>query len=118
LVATLALLAFLNLVNPDAWIARVNLDRAARGLGQPLDAAYLTRSLSVDATPVNAAGLAAVSDPKLRTDLACGLVEQAHDLEAIARRLTWRGANLGIASARSALAATAPIPAATICPDQ
>lgn len=105
LVATLALIAFLDLANPDAWIARANLDRAASGVGKPLDVRYLTSDLSADATPVNVAGLAVISDPKLRTDLACGLQVQEDQLGAMAQRLTWRGGNLGIASARRALAA-------------
>jgi hypothetical protein len=105
LVATLALIAFLDLANPDAWIARANLDRAASGVGQPLDVRYLTSGLSADATPVSVAGLAVISDPKLRTDLACGLQVQEDQLGAMAQRLTWRGGNLGIASARRALTA-------------
>ena len=43
-----AALFFLNLVNPDAVVARVNLQRA--GEGAPLDIAYLG-SLSADAVP-------------------------------------------------------------------
>lgn len=43
-----AVLFFLNLVNPDAVVARVNLQRA--GDGAPLDVAYLGR-LSADAVP-------------------------------------------------------------------
>jgi Domain of unknown function (DUF4153) len=118
LVAVLALVAFLDLANPDASIARVNLDRAANGLGQPLDAAYLTGGLSADATPVIVAGLAQVPDPMLRSELACGLRARAQGLEAGAARLTWRGANLGIASARRALTATQPEWEGVDCPDQ
>jgi Domain of unknown function (DUF4153) len=103
LVAVLALVVFLDLANPDSWIARVNLDRAATGVGQPLDAAYLTNELSLDAVSANVEGLARVSDLKLRTELACGLKAQAKDLETMAQRLTWRGSNLGITSARRAL---------------
>jgi len=104
LIAVLALVALLDLANPDAWIARVNLNREATGVGQPLDAGYLTGALSLDATPANVAGLASLSDLKLRTELACGLRAQAQDLATKAPRLTWRGANLGAASARRALA--------------
>jgi hypothetical protein len=49
LAAGYAALLFLNAVNPNAVVARVNLDRAARGA--PLDAAYLMK-LSADAVPV------------------------------------------------------------------
>lgn len=118
LVAVLALVALLDLANPDAWIARVNFDRAAAGVGQPLDAAYLTTGLSLDAVPVNAAGLTKVSDPKLRMEIACGLREQAQGLATKAPRLTWRGANLGIASARRALASVRPEWEGVRCPEQ
>jgi hypothetical protein len=118
LAVILALVAFLDLANPDAWIARVNLERAASGVHQPLDAAYLTGGLGLDAAPANVAGLAKVSDPKLRIELACGLQAQAKGLEAMALRLTWRGSNLGIASARRALAAAQPVLDGARCPDQ
>jgi hypothetical protein len=48
LVGGYAALLILNLANPDAIVARVNLDRAARGA--PLDTDYL-RTLSADAAP-------------------------------------------------------------------
>jgi hypothetical protein len=54
LLAGWLVLAALNLANPDAVIARINLDRAARGL--PLDAAYAAE-LSADALPVLHRGL-------------------------------------------------------------
>jgi Domain of unknown function (DUF4153) len=117
LVAVLALIAFLDLANPDAWIARANLDRAAAGVGQPLDAAYLTGRLSLDATPASVAGLAKVSDPVVRTELACGLRAQAKELEMLTPRLIWRGANLGISSARRALESVRPEWEGVNCPD-
>jgi hypothetical protein len=117
LVTILALVALLDLANPDAWIARVNLDRAVSGAGQPLDAAYLTGGLSLDAVPANVAGLAKVSDPKLRTELVCGLRAQAKDLEVMAPRLTWRGGNLGITAARRALVTVRGDLASMNCPD-
>jgi len=49
LVGGYAAVLLLNLVNPDATVARVNLHRAERGT--PLDAVYLGR-LSADAVPV------------------------------------------------------------------
>ncbi len=51
LVASLALVVALDLINPDALIARTNLTRAAAGVGQPLDAEYLAWTLSADAVP-------------------------------------------------------------------
>jgi hypothetical protein len=55
LVATLATVAVLHVVNPDAWIARTNVERAAAG-ATPFDAVYAT-SLSGDAVPVTLAAL-------------------------------------------------------------
>lgn len=56
-------LAALNLMNPDAVIAEVNLGRAARG--RPLDVAYAA-TLSADALPVFHRRL-----PRLGTNEAC-----------------------------------------------
>ena len=61
LLAGWLILAGLNLVNPDAIIARVNLDRAMRG--RPLDAAYTAR-LSADALPTLRRGLALLRTPE------------------------------------------------------
>jgi hypothetical protein len=55
LLAGWLVLAGLNLANPDATIAGVNLDRAARG--RPFDGAYAA-GLSADALPVLRRGLA------------------------------------------------------------
>jgi hypothetical protein len=118
LVAVLALVAALNLAVPDAWIARANLDRAVRGVGRPLDAAYLTDSLSFDAAPANATGLARLSDPVQRNELACGLRSQAVHLEIFASRLTWRGRNLALESARRALESVRPQWEGVTCPDR
>jgi hypothetical protein len=116
LVAILALVAFLDLANPDAWVARVNLDRSASQVGQPLDAAYLTDSLSVDAVPAILARLPTVLDRELQTQLACGLRAEAKALETQAPRLTWRGTNLGVVSARAGLAAALPQLEGATCP--
>jgi hypothetical protein len=118
LVAVLALVAFLDLANPDAWVARVNLDRSASRVGQPLDAAYLTGSLSVDAVPAILARLPTVPDSALRTQLACGLRSEAKLLEAEAPRLTWRGTNFGVTSARAGLVAALPQLERATCPVQ
>jgi hypothetical protein len=56
LLAGWLVLAGLNLANPDATIAGVNLDRAAHG--RPFDGAYAA-GLSADALPVLRRGLAA-----------------------------------------------------------
>jgi hypothetical protein len=63
LLAGWLVLAGLNLANPDAMIASVNLERAARG--RPLDTAYAAE-LSADALPVLQRVL-----PTLRTNEAC-----------------------------------------------
>jgi hypothetical protein len=60
LTALMALLA-LNLINPDATIARVNLVRALEGA--PLDTAYLGR-LSADAVPAIIEGAGALPAPE------------------------------------------------------
>jgi hypothetical protein len=89
-----AVVAALNVLNPDALIARTNLDRAER-TGK-LDARYLA-GLSADAAPVVAGGLrrlelAAVDDCVLRSDLRAEL-RTRHD---------WRGWNLGRSRAQAA----------------
>jgi hypothetical protein len=63
LLAGWLMLAGLNLANPDAIIAVVNLDRAARG--RPLDTAYAAE-LSADALPTFRRLL-----PEFRTNEAC-----------------------------------------------
>jgi hypothetical protein len=60
-------LAALNLANPDAIIAGVNLDRAARG--RPLDTAYAAE-LSADALPTFHRVL-----PALGTNEACAAAD-------------------------------------------
>ena len=91
LVASLALVVALDLINPDALIAAHQPDTAAAGVGQPLDAEYLAWTLSADAVPTSVAGLAAVSDPAVQAKLACGLQAQAEILTDRAARTNWRG---------------------------
>jgi hypothetical protein len=105
LVAGLAVVVALDLINPDALIARTNLARAASGVGQSLDAEYLAQTLSADAVPASVAGLAAVPDPAVRAKLACGLQAQAESLTKQANTTTWQGANWGVSAARRALEA-------------
>lgn len=57
-VGALAFLGTLDVLNPDAFIARHNLERSLAGQ-TVLDAAYIVRSLSEDAAPELAAGLTA-----------------------------------------------------------
>ena len=103
LVVSLALVVALDLISPDALIARTNLARAAAGVGQPLDVEYLTQTLSADAVPVAVAGIAAVPDPAVQMKLACGLQAQAKILAERAIRTNWRGSNWGLSAARRAL---------------
>ena len=104
LVVGLALVVALDLINPDALIAATNLARAAAGVGQPLDAEYLGRTLSADAVPAAVADLDAVSDPAVRAELACSLRAKDELLTDQAARTDWRGANWGVSAARRALA--------------
>lgn len=117
LVATLALVVVLDLINPDALIARTNLARAAAGTGQPLDAEYLAQVLSADAIPASIAHLATVSEPAERSQLACSLLAQAEILAHRAARTDWRGANWGVSTARRALASGDLATYAGKCPD-
>jgi hypothetical protein len=117
LVASLALVVALDLINPDALIARTNLARAAAGVGQPLDAEYLAWTLSADAVPTSVTGLAAVADPAVQAKLACGLQAQAEILTDRAARTDWRGANWSLSAARRALADTDLAQYAGKCPE-
>jgi hypothetical protein len=82
-VVTIGLVAVvaLNLLNPDAFIARHNLERASQG--ESLDVALLT-TLSSDAAPVLVEALpslAASEATALRGWLACGRDSLAHDAD-------------------------------------
>ena len=117
LVAGLALVVALDLINPDALIAHTNLTRAAAGVGQPLDAEYLAWTLSADAVPASVSGLAAVADPAVQAKLACGLQVQAEILTDRAARTNWRGANWGVGAASRALAGVDLAKYAVKCPE-
>ena len=117
LVASLALVVALDLINPDALIARTNLTRATAGMGQPLDAEYLAWTLSADAVPAVTGGLAAVTDPVMQAKLACGLQAQAGILTDRAASTDWRGANWSLSAARRALANTDLAQYAGQCPE-
>lgn len=94
LASALAILASLNVLNPDARVARVNLDRGQAGA--ELDAKYLA-SLSGDAVPVLGAGLAELPPPA-RCELAAAVVTRW----AAGSAGDWRTWNLGRARAREA----------------
>jgi len=117
LIASLALVVALDLINLDALIARTHLTRAAAGVGQPLDAEYLAWTLSADAVPASVTGLAAIVDPAVQTKLACGLQTQAEILTDRAARTNWRGANWGLSAARRTLADTDLAQYAGKCPE-
>ncbi|MCC7353592.1 MAG: DUF4173 domain-containing protein [Anaerolineae bacterium] len=108
LVAGLAVLAAVNLVNPDAFIARVNMARATRGIGKPLDTAYLTNTLSADAVPVLLSGIERLPDRCKQAELAKGLLAESTRLDDKAKKLNWRGTVWGNVQAQRALAAAKP----------
>jgi hypothetical protein len=84
--AGFAVVAALNVVNPDGLIARANIARAGRGL--PFDAEYLSR-LSPDAVPTIAARWASL-DPDARCVLQAGVLSEAGPAEDW-RGTTWSG---------------------------
>jgi hypothetical protein len=74
----LGFLVALNVLNPDAFIARGNLERFATGAA--LDTAYMVSSLSEDAVPELAAYLAQNPESAVATDVRgmfCGFSEPA-----------------------------------------
>jgi hypothetical protein len=91
LVAGFATVALLNVVNPDALIARTNLDRHLED-GKELDSYYLW-GLSADATPTIASRLDEL-DPDFRPELVPALDGAAGD---------WRTWNWGRSRAQDAL---------------
>ncbi len=93
LLAGLALLLALNVLNPDALIARTNLARAQAGVGQPLDVAYLGSGLSADAVPAILAGLPGLKDDLLQRELACRLTATSAQLSQTTAAAGWRGAD-------------------------
>jgi hypothetical protein len=91
-------LGALNILNPDAFMARTNLARADDG--RDFDVSHAA-GLSPDATPTLIASLSTLG-PEERCALAQALTEDelADD--------SWRSWNYGRASARDALAANVP----------
>ena len=106
-VAGFVTLLLVNATDPDALIARVNLDRAARQ-GAELDAAYLAR-LSADAAPTLLAGGSGL-DEATRCQVVARWAGDAGD---------WRIWNLGRSRARRAARAAAECdaPAGAPVPD-
>jgi hypothetical protein len=94
MVAAVIVLALLNLVNPSALIARVNLARAD---GRGLDHSYLTE-LGAEAVPVVAANVARL-EPEARCSLGPELVKRW----SAEPQGDWRGWSLARARARAAL---------------
>ena len=84
LIAGLAVVAALNVCNPESVIARVNLDRAAAS--RRFDARYAS-TLSADATPELVSGLAAL-DREERAAVIAGLARKWQRLKAADWR-TW-----------------------------
>jgi hypothetical protein len=78
-------LAALNLANPEAIVARVNIARAERGA--ELDVGYLYR-LGADATPTIAAAL-----PRIPAQ-SCALLEHLFDRQTRQRPRDWRSFTL------------------------
>jgi hypothetical protein len=73
MVAGFLLVAVLQVLNPDALIARTNLEHARRGGN--FDAPYLVSELSADAVPELTAGLSMLK-PQDRCTVASGLLER------------------------------------------
>jgi len=109
LVAGLVLVVSLNLVNPDAVIARTNLNRAVAGVGQPLDTGYLAHVLSPDAVPILLAGLDDLEGSSAQARLACELRSRARFWGREASHHDWRGVTWGEIRARRALASQAEV---------
>lgn len=91
--ATLAL----NVVNPDAVIARTNLDRPK------VDPAYLAR-LSDDAVPALVARVAAIRNQSLRTRIAGALLDRRFDRDLLGWNASRAGARRAVAAHRAELA--------------
>lgn len=83
-------------LNVDAFIVRMNVERARAG--QPLDVAYLA-SLSTDALP-ELAGLWANAEPTLKSSLAAALACHAQLNDQYEPNPGWRGFHLSVATAR------------------
>jgi len=108
LVQGLAVLAGLHLLNPDALIARVNVDRA-RESGR-FDAAYLATHLSADAVPVLVERL-----PSLPRAQACEVAQRLLERWTATERDDWRSWNWSRHQARRLVSQQEPQLRALAC---
>jgi hypothetical protein len=97
----LAAILLINALNPDALIARINVDRMEAG--KEFDACYLTH-LSADAAPVLVESLPLMSEPDRQ------LVENLHARWAEVEGGDWRTWNLGRSQARNLVDARIEVP--------
>lgn len=106
LLSVLALVVLLFVANPDAWIARTNLQRAGLAEGASptppstasgVDVSYLG-SLSADAVPALMRAL-----PRLDPDARCHLADRLLRRWGPERDLDWRSWNRSVARARGAV---------------
>jgi hypothetical protein len=93
--AGFAVIGAVNLVNPDALVARVNVSRAVDG--EDFDAAY-AGSLSGDAVPVLVAAL-----PDLDPDDRCRLAHRVLERWSPSADTDWRAWSVGRGRAREAV---------------
>ncbi len=96
LTAGFLVVGVLNLMNPDAVIARANIERAKEG--RELDIGYLSL-LSADATPTLASAL-----PELAPDARCTIAEHLEEMAAQRAGSSWRSWSLGRSRADRAMA--------------
>jgi hypothetical protein len=106
IIAGVACIVALHVINPHAMIARVNIDRALAGA--EYDGTYL-RSLSADAVPVLLARL-----DRLPAAERCRVADMLEERWSGERRGGWRTWNVSDWRARRMVAAHAPDPS---CPD-
>ena len=89
----------LNHLNPDAWIARTNIQRHAES-GR-IDLVYLA-DLSSDAVPA-LFELTDSADPDIRREAAGQLIDRYKELNASGLDRTWQETNLSRIKARKLL---------------
>ena len=107
LVSAWLVVAALDVMNPDALIARTNLARLERG--EPFDALYVGQ-LGADATPLLLGAVATLPEPQ-RCEVAKDLIRRTHE------ETDWRGWNFARARADGALATRVGDIATLRCPE-
>ncbi len=106
----LTVLAGLHVLNPDAWIARTNVDRGAAG--HRFDAAYVAANLSADAVPVLLDRL-----PRLAAPDRCHLAQTLlYRWTEAAHAADWRSWNWARSRARRLVEHQEPRLRALTCP--